>query len=169
VEATDLSAVIARIAATRSAKQRPRGAGSGGGPDAPPRLEEWAASSTTSSTDTASSGSSGGSSGGTGLPAIAQEAMPLAWKALASAAGKLVDEVYRPVAFVENTESDTQVWLAHGVAVLCWQCVYVSVPRRRRAAHARSIRVFCSQAACGLLLHVTGRCAGVGLRVRGAS
>jgi hypothetical protein len=44
------------------------------------------------------------------LPAIVQEAMPQAWKALASCAGKMVD-MFQPVAFVENKETDTQVGL----------------------------------------------------------
>jgi hypothetical protein len=39
--------------------------------------------------------------------------MPGAWKALASVAGKMVEDVFRPVAFIDNSTTDTQVKHAH--------------------------------------------------------
>eukprot|EP00878_Enallax_costatus_P017820 GHUV01018726.1.p1 GENE.GHUV01018726.1~~GHUV01018726.1.p1 ORF type:complete len:547 (+),score=166.08 GHUV01018726.1:131-1771(+) len=43
------------------------------------------------------------------LPAFAPEAMPGAWKALASVAGKKIEDVFVPVAYIENLTTDTQV------------------------------------------------------------
>eukprot|EP00879_Flechtneria_rotunda_P023208 GHRR01024539.1.p1 GENE.GHRR01024539.1~~GHRR01024539.1.p1 ORF type:complete len:572 (+),score=242.27 GHRR01024539.1:796-2511(+) len=45
------------------------------------------------------------------LPQLTQEAMPGAWKALASVAGKMIEEVFQPVAYIDNIETDTQVWV----------------------------------------------------------
>lgn len=91
----DLGGFIARIAATRLAKgQQQQGAES---------QQQLAAAAAAASA--AASMAEGDASS---LPHIVQEAMPQAWKALASAAGKMV-EMFRPVAFIENKETDTQV------------------------------------------------------------
>lgn len=92
----DLGGIIARIAATRLAKgqqQQPAG-------DSQQQQQLAAAA--------ASAAASMAEGDVSSLPHIVQEAMPQAWKALASAAGKMV-EMFRPVAFIENTETDTQV------------------------------------------------------------
>jgi hypothetical protein len=100
---SDLGGIIARIAATRLAagdqQQLPAGAAAAAA----------AGAATGASADGAAAASS--------LPAIVQEAMPQAWKALASVAGKMVD-MFRPVAFVENKDTDTQV----GGGAFSWVC-----------------------------------------------
>jgi hypothetical protein len=40
---------------------------------------------------------------------LSPEQIPGAWKALAHVAGKALQDVFEPVAFVENLETDTQV------------------------------------------------------------
>jgi len=62
-------------------------------------------------------------SSGTIPPALSPEAMPAAWKALASVAGKVVDDVFHPVAYIENEETDTQV--SKGPAAVWSSCTYV--------------------------------------------
>jgi hypothetical protein len=84
---TDLQAIVSRITASRAAAA----AGS-------------ADSSSSTDADTAAAAESA-------MPALAPEQMPGAWKALASVAGKMVEDVFRPVAYIENKTTDTQVML----------------------------------------------------------
>ena len=95
--ASDLGGIIARIAASRMAK--------GSQQSTTPQLQR-----SPPVTPVAAAEAAAGVEGGDlkSLPAIVQEAMPQAWKALASCAGKMVD-MFQPVAFVENKETDTQV------------------------------------------------------------
>jgi hypothetical protein len=100
--ASDLGGIIARIAASRMAK------GQGSQQSTTPQLQR--SPPVTPVTPVAAAEAAAGVEGGDlkSLPAIVQEAMPQAWKALASCAGKMVD-MFQPVAFVENKETDTQV------------------------------------------------------------
>jgi hypothetical protein len=92
IPVTDLGSIITRIAATRLARgqasQLPQLQ------DQQQQLEAAAAADAPAQVES--------------LPAIVQEAMPQAWKALALCAGKMV-EMFRPIAFVENKDTDTQV------------------------------------------------------------
>ncbi len=47
----------------------------------------------------------------TALSKLEQAHLPGAWKALAGIAGRVIDESLVPIAFVENRETDTQVWV----------------------------------------------------------
>jgi hypothetical protein len=97
----DLGGIIARIAATRLATGQQQQAAT-----EPQQQQQQLAAAAAASVE--ASTAEGDASR---LPHIVQEAMPQAWKALASAAGKMV-EMFRPVAFIENKETDTQVGLA---------------------------------------------------------
>jgi hypothetical protein len=92
----DLGGIIARIAATRLANGQQQQA-------AAAQQQQLVAAAAAASA--AASMAEGDASS---LLHIDQEAMPQAWKALASAAGKMV-EMFRPVAFIENKDTDTQV------------------------------------------------------------
>lgn len=94
VPVTDLGGIITRIAATRLAKgSASQLLQSQDQQQAQPLLEAGTAEAPAQADS---------------LPAIVQEAMPQAWKALALCAGKMV-EMFRPIAFVENKDTDTQV------------------------------------------------------------
>jgi hypothetical protein len=95
VPVTDLQAIVSRITASRAAAAA---AGSGASPDAD-----------TAAAATAAAAAGGGGESTTNLPALAPEQMPGAWKALASVAGRMVEDVFKPVAFIENMTTDTQV------------------------------------------------------------
>lgn len=103
----DLGGIIARIAASRMARDPQTNT-----------QQELPVPAAAAATDAAvaTAGEGAGSSSSSSLPPIVQEAMPQAWKALASVAGKMV-EMFRPVAFVENTDTDTQVRAAVGFLV----------------------------------------------------
>lgn len=103
VPASDLGGIIARIAATRMAKdglpQQPQQQQLAA-PEPSAAAKQQQEDGADDSGDECSSSSS--------LPAIVQESMPQAWKALACVAGKMVD-MFKPIAFVENKDTDTQV------------------------------------------------------------
>jgi hypothetical protein len=92
IPVTDLGSIITRIAATRLAKGQ--AAQLSQDQQQAQQLLEAAPADAPAQVDS--------------LPAIVQEAMPQAWKALALCAGKMV-EMFRPIAFVENKDTDTQV------------------------------------------------------------
>jgi hypothetical protein len=89
VPVTDLQAIVSRITASRAAAA--------------------AAAGNTGSTSDASAAAADAAAAESSLPALAPEQMPGAWKALASVAGKMVEDVFRPVAFIDNITTDTQV------------------------------------------------------------
>jgi hypothetical protein len=90
VPVTDLQAIVARITASRAA------AAAGTTSDAAAAAADEASAAAAAAAESS-------------LPALAPEQMPGAWKALASVAGKMVEDVFRPVAFIENDTTDTQV------------------------------------------------------------
>lgn len=103
---TDLGGIITRIAASRLAR------GQSSQQDQQKLLERTAATAAAEQQQlpagTAAVAAAKAAASGVELPQIVQEAMPQAWKALALCAGKMV-EMFRPVAFVENKDTDTQV------------------------------------------------------------
>jgi hypothetical protein len=79
VPAKDLVKILQAIQASRAAQ-------SGGSPDASPEA-----------------------SGGAGGLGLSPEELPGAWKALAQVAGKALEDVFEPVAYIENMTTDTEV------------------------------------------------------------
>lgn len=70
---------------------------------------------------------------------------PQAWKALALCAGKMV-EMFRPIAFVENKDTDTQVSAAHAAAAVVFfdaRCAWRSQELRLPASTRRVLASLC--------------------------
>jgi hypothetical protein len=98
VPVTNLQAIVSRITASRAAAAAAGNTSSSSDPSA-------AADEPAAAADAAAAAAAAESS----MPAMTPEQMPGAWKALASVAGKMVEDVFRPVAFIENNATDTQV------------------------------------------------------------
>ncbi|KAI8470315.1 MAG: hypothetical protein J3K34DRAFT_521444 [Monoraphidium minutum] len=64
----------------------------------------------------AAAAASGAAAAAEGRLGLAPDQLPGAWKALAQVAGKALAGVFQPVAYVENDDTDTQVWVSRSVA-----------------------------------------------------
>lgn len=69
-----------------------------------------------SSASAASEASGSDADGAAGGLSLSPEQLPGAWKALAQVAGKALEDVFEAVAFVENGETDTQVWISRSAS-----------------------------------------------------
>ncbi|KAF6250498.1 hypothetical protein COO60DRAFT_1705829 [Scenedesmus sp. NREL 46B-D3] len=98
---TDLQAIVSRITASRAAAGNASSSSS----------DSTTAAAAAAADEAADADADADADAESSLPVLAPEQMPGAWKALASVAGKMVEDVFRPVAYIDNDTTDTQVWV----------------------------------------------------------